>query len=167
MKRNLFGATIVAGGLALFTSVGGFAVDYTTGSAAEAAVNLCASQASDAVKNADTTALKGEATDEATALKDETLAGIEEIRAEAVSNIREAVAEAKDEDGANAADLTAELNAIVDQACTKDIAKVKAEFDKALAELVAESTKVEQPETKAADVERDSEKRGSEREGND
>jgi hypothetical protein len=178
MKRNVFGAAIVAGGLALFTGVAGFAVDYTTGTAAQTAVNQCADQAKDAVTAADTTALKGEAIAEAAALKAETLAGIEEIRAEAKSNIEEAVAEAKDEDGTtNAADLTAELNAIVDESC-KAIVSLKNEFDKALAELVAESTNVEQPEANNADVEKpendkrdserkSSEKRGSDREGND
>src|SRR5258708_2702807 len=62
--------------------------------------------------------LTGEAKDEADALLAETKAGIAEVVAEANSNIDEAVAEAADEDGANnAAELTAELNAIVDQSC--------------------------------------------------
>jgi hypothetical protein len=143
MKRNVFGAAIVAGGLALFTSVAGFA-DYTTGPAAEAAVSKCASDARAALTVP--TTLTGEALIEANALKAETTAGIDEIVAEANSNIKEAVAETTDEDGArDAAALTAELTAIVDESC-KAIASLKAEFDKGIAELVAESTKVEQPE---------------------
>jgi hypothetical protein len=153
MKRNVFGAAIVAGGLALFTSVAGFAVDYTTGPAAEAAVKACADQAKLGLT---VPTLTGEALGEANALKAETTTAIDEVVAEANSNIKEAVAEAADEDGANAADLTAELNAIVDESC-KAIDNLKKAFDKALAEIVAESTNVEQPEANT----------DSDREGND
>ena len=174
MKRNLFGATIVAGGLALFTSVGGFAVDYTTGPAAEAAVQACADKAILALVVP--ASLKGDALDEANALQRETSLAIREVVADANGNIKDAVAEAKDEDGeTNAADLNAELNAIVDQACNKAIVNLTQQFDKGIAELVAESTQVEQPEANNADVEkpetekRDSEsnRSGSDREGND
>ncbi len=161
MNRNVFGAAIVAGGLALFTGVAGFAVDYTTGPAAKAAVSKCASDAVAALTVPAT--LTGEAKDEANALKAETAAAIGEVVAEANSNIDEAVAEATDEDGANnAADLTAELNAIVDESC-KAIASLKAEFDKALAEIVAESTNVEQPEVNTPEVDKPEKPEATER----
>ena len=174
MKRNVFGAMIVAGGLALWTSVAGFA-DYSTGPTAKAAVSKCASDT--ALQLTVPTTLKGDAASEATALKAETLAGIAEVVGEANGNIDEAVAEATDEDGAkDAAALTAELTAIVDEAC-KAIANLKAEFVKGIAELVAESTNVEQPEVDKPDVDKpekaetpDVEKpevRSTAREGND
>jgi len=176
MNRNVFGATIVAGGLALFTSVAGFA-DYSTAAAAQAAVKACADQAKTALTVP--TTLKNEALSEANALKAETIAGIDEVVSEANSAIKEAGA--TDEDGAkDAAALSVELTAIVDESC-KAIANLKAEFDKGIAELVAESTNVEQPEVNTPEVDKaekpetdnrdsestNSEKRGSDREGND
>ncbi len=173
MKRNVFGAVIVAGGLALFTSVAGFA-DYTTGPAAKAAIATCAST----VVLTDPATLTGEAATEATALNAETTAGLGEITAEANSSIDEAVAETTDEDGAkDATALSAQLTEIVADAC-KAIANLKAEYDAAIAELKAESAQVKQPEVEKQDVEKPetetrdaesnrSEKSGSDSEGND
>ena len=183
MKRNVFGAAIVAGGLALFTTVAGFA-DYTTGPAAKAAIATCAST----VVLTDPATLTGEAATEATALNAETTAGLAEITAEANSNIDEAVAETTDEDGVkDATALSAQLTETVVDAC-KAIANLKAEYDAAIAELKAESAQVKQPEVEKQDVEKQdvekkdvekpetdkrdsasnrSETHGSDREGND
>jgi hypothetical protein len=145
MKRNVFGAMIVAGGLALATSVVGFA--GLTPDTAKAAVSQCAS----AVVLTDPTGLTGEAATEAKALKAETTAGLAEVTAEANSSIDEAVAENADENGAkDAAALEAQLTAIVADAC-KAIANLKAEYDATIAELKAESTT---PEVKQPDVEK-------------
>jgi protein-tyrosine-phosphatase len=173
MKRNVFGAAIVAGGLALFTTVAGFA-DYTTGPAAKAAIATCAST----VVLTDPATLTGEAATEATALNAETTAGLAEITAEANSNIDEAVAETTDEDGVkDATALSAQLTETVVDAC-KAIANLKAEYDAAIAELKAESAQVKQPEVEKQDVEKPetetrdaesnrSENSGSDREGSD
>jgi hypothetical protein len=169
MKRNVFGAMIVAGGLALATSVAGFAKtpgDFNAAGAKDA-IAACAT-AADAALTVPTT-LTGDAKDEALALKHETVAGIAEIKLEANNSIDEVVADSADE---SAAEATAELTQIVDESC-KAIANLKAEFDQGIAELVAESTKVEQPEVNQPEVDkhetetRDSDKRGLEREGRD
>jgi hypothetical protein len=150
MKRNVFGAMIVAGGLALATSISGFA-DNTTGTAAKAAIGTCASNATAALTIPGT--LTGDAASEAHALQAETAAGIAEVVSEANNSIDEVVAETNDEDSGprDAAALSAELNAIVDESC-KAIANVKAEFDKAIVELKA--PEVAQPEVDKQDVEK-------------
>ncbi len=153
MKRNVFGAAIVAGGLALFTGVAGFAVDYSTEAAAKTAVSTCAGDAVKALTVPNS--LTGEAKDEANALKAETIAAIGEVVAEANSKIHEAVAENTDEDGAkDAAAITAELTAIVNWACNTAIPNLTAHFNAAIAELVAESTNVEEPEANTPDVDK-------------
>ena len=178
MKRNVLGAAIVAGGLALSTSVAGFAGNLTPASA-KTVVSDCAKT----VTVTDPASLSGEARTEATALNAETTAALAEITAEANSNIDEAVAESTDEDGAkDAAALNAQLTEVVADAC-KAIASLKAEYAAAMAELTAGAAEVEQPEVDKQDVEqqdvekpetdkRDSEsnhadERGSDREGND
>jgi len=88
MKRNVFGAMIVAGGLALYTSVAGFAGNLTADSA-KTAISDCAKT----VVLTDPATLTGEARAEATALNAETTAALAEITAEATSNVYEAVAE--------------------------------------------------------------------------
>jgi hypothetical protein len=134
MKRNVFGALIVASGLALATSVVGFA--GLTPDTAKAAISDCAKT----VVLTDPATLTGEAATEAKALNAETTAGLAEITAEANSSIDEAAAETGDEDGAKgAAALNAELTEIVADAC-KAIASLKAEYDATIAELKAGST---------------------------
>jgi hypothetical protein len=148
MKRNVFGALIVAGGLVLATSVAGFA--GLTPATAKIAVSTCAN----AVVLTDATGLTGEAATEAVAIKAETSAAIAEVTAEANSNIDEA--EATDEDGAKgAATLDAQLTAIVAEAC-KSFANLKAEYDAAIVELKAESTtpEVDKPGVEKQDVEK-------------
>jgi len=143
MKRNAFGAMIVAGGLALWTSVAGFA-DFTPATAREA-VATCAAT----VVLTDPATLTGEAATEAKALNAETTVGLAEITAEANSSIDELAAEKADEDGAkDAKAVNAQLTAIVDEAC-KAIASLKAEYAAAIAELTAPST---QPEVKQTEV---------------
>jgi chorismate mutase len=172
MQRNVFGATIVAGGLALWTSVAGLA-DFTPVTA-KAAIATCAAT----VVLTDPATLTSEAATEAKALNAETTVGLAEMTAEANSNIDELAAENADEDGAkDARAINAQLTAIVDEACPS-IANLKAEYAAAIAELKAEST---QPEVKQTDVEKqdvekqdvekhDAEKpevRSTSREGND
>jgi hypothetical protein len=178
MKRNVFGAAIVAGGLALYTSVAGFAGNLTADSA-KTAVSDCAKT----VVLTDPATLTGDARTEATALNAETTAALAEITAEANSNIDEAVAETTDEDGAkDAAALNAQLTEIVADAC-KAVASLKAEYAAAIAELKAGTAEVKQPEVEKQDVEkkdvekqdvekpetekRDSATAGSSHEGND
>ena len=173
MKRNVIGAMIVAGGLALYTSVAGFAGTLTA-SDAKTTISDCAKT----VVLTNPATLTGEAANGATALNAETTAALAEITAEANSNVDEAVAETTDEDGAkDAAALSAQLTEIVADAC-KAIANLKAEYDAAIAELKAEAAQVKQPEAEKQDVEkpetekRDSESnrsetRSSDREGND
>ncbi len=172
MKRNVFGALIVAGGLALWTSVAGLA-DFTPATA-KAAIATCAAT----VVLTDPATLTGEAGTEAKDLNAETTIGLAEITAEANSSIDELAAENADEDGEkDARAVSAQLTGIVDEAC-QSIANLKAEYAAAIAELKAEST---QPEAKQTDVEKqdvekqdveqqDTEKpevRSTEREGND
>jgi hypothetical protein len=143
MKRNVFGAIIVAGGLALWTSVAGFA-DFTPVSA-KAAVATCAAT----VVLTDPATLSGEAATEAKALNAETTVGLAEITAEAGSSIDELAAEKVNDDGLkDGRALNAQLTAIVDEAC-KAIANLKAEYAAAIAELKAPST---QPELKQTEV---------------
>ena len=154
MKRNLFGAIVVAGGLTLWSAVGSFAADLTP------------AQAKDAVSNcAKTLTLTDPAgfTGEAAANVAETNAGatleLAEITAEANQSIDEAATENDDEDTAKSAQtLSAELNAIVAEAC-QSIAKLQAEYSAAIAEIKAEAAqpappKVDDPEKEKADVEK-------------
>jgi hypothetical protein len=145
MKRNVFGAMIVAGGLALWTSVAGFA-DFTPVSA-KAAIATCAAT----VVLTDPATLSGAAATEAKALNAETTVGLAEITAEANSSIDELASEKADEDSAkDTRAVNAQLTAIVDEAC-KSIANLKAEYAAAIAELKAPST---EPEVKQTNVEK-------------
>src|SRR3977135_4039044 len=139
MKRNVFGAMIVAGGLALWTGVAGFS-DFSPPTAKEA-VAACAAP----VVRTAPAPLTGDAATEAKALNAETTVGLAEITAEANDGIDELAAKKADEDDAKEAKGgKAKLNAIVDEAC-KAIANLKAEYAAAIAELKAGST---QPEVK-------------------
>ena len=143
MKRNVFGAMIVAGGLALWTSVAGFA-DFTPATA-RAAVATCAAT----VVLTDPSTLSAGAATEAKALNAETTVGLAEITAEANDSIDELATKKADADDAkDARGVNAQLTAIVDEAC-KAIANLKAEYAAALAELKAPST---QPEVKQTEV---------------
>jgi chorismate mutase len=173
MKRNVFGAMMVAGGLGLWTSVAGFA-DFTPATA-KAAIATCAAT----VVLTDPATLTGEGAGEAKALNAETTVGLAEITAEANSSIDELAAEKADEDSAkDARGVSAQLTAIVDEAC-QSIVGLKAEYAAAIAELKAESTqpnvekpevdkpkvdKAEKPEAEKADK---PEVRSTSREGND
>lgn len=154
MKRNVFGAVIVAGGLVLATSVAGFASktqgDFNAAAdAAKTAVSECANHP--ALTDPAGLGLTGAKATEAAALKAEAVAGIAELVAEANSSIDEAVAEIADEDGAkDTSGLNAQLTRIVTSAC-KEIASLKAEYETALKELQAESTT---PEVDKQDVEK-------------
>src|SRR5438445_11087645 len=112
MKRNVFGALIVAGGLALWTSVAGLA-DFTPATA-KAAIATCAAT----VVLTDPATLTGEGAPEAKALNAETTVGLAEITAEANDSIDELAAEKADEDTAkDVRGVNAQSTAIVDEAC--------------------------------------------------
>lgn len=172
MNRNVFGATIVAGALALWTSVAGFA-DFTPATA-KSAIATCAAT----VVLTDPATLTGEGATEAKALNAQTTVGLAEITAEANDSIDELAAEKADEDSAkDVRGVNAQLTAIVDEAC-QSFASLKAEYAAAIAELKAESTQpdVKQTEVEKQDVEKkdvekpDVEKpevRSTSREGND
>lgn len=177
MKRNVFGAMIVAGGLVLATSVAGFASktqgDFNAAAdAAKTAVSDCANHPG--LTDPAGLGLTGDAAKEAAALKTETVAGIGELVAEANSSIDEAVAEITDEDGAkDTSGLNAQLTKIVTGAC-QEIASLKAEYETALKELKAESTTpevekqdVEKPEKPDVEKPEKPEVRSTTREGND
>jgi len=148
MKRNVFGALIVASGLAVLTSVAGFA-DYTPDTA-KAAISACAAT----VVLTDPATLSGEAAAEAKQLNLETTVGLAEITAEANSSIDELVAETGDEDSSkDAVAVNAQLTAIVADAC-QAIANLKAEYTAAIAELKAESSKVEPPDVEQPEIDK-------------
>jgi hypothetical protein len=150
MKRNVFGAMIVAGGLALWPSVAGFA--DSTPVTAKAAIGTCAA----AVVLTDPATLTGEAATEAKLLNVETTVGLAEILAEANHSIDELAAEKADEEGAkDASAVNAQLTVIVDETC-KSIADLKAEYAAAIAELKPPSTPpvVKQTEVDKQDVEK-------------
>jgi hypothetical protein len=163
MRRNLFGAIVVAGGFTLWSAVGSFAADLTP------------AQAKDAVSNcAKTLTLTNPSgfTGEAAANVAETKAGatlaLAEITAEASQSIDEAASENDDEDTAkSAATLNAELTAIVAEAC-QSITELQAEYTATIAEIKAEAAqpeppKVDQPENEKADVETPETEHDSER----
>ena len=176
MNRNVFGAMIVAGALALWTSVAGFA-DFTPATA-KAAIATCAAT----VVLTDPATLPAQAATEAKALNAETTVGLAEITAEANSSIDELAAEKADEDGAkDARAINAQLTEIVDETC-QSIANLKAEYAAAIAELKAGSTqpnvekqdgnqqevdKADKPEVEHADKAEKPEVRSTSREGND
>jgi hypothetical protein len=147
MKRNLFGALMLAGGLTLWTSVAGLA-DYNV-SSAKAAVAACATP----LTLTDPATLTGEAQTSLTELNHEATLGMAEITADANAAIDEAAAEATDEDAAeansehgarNTSLLSDELTAIVNRAC-QEISELKTEYASAVAEIRAEA----QPEAAA------------------
>ena len=173
MTRNVFGAMIVAGGLALWTSVAGFA-DFTPATA-KAAIATCSAT----VVLTDPATLSAQAATEARALNAETTVGLAEITAEANSSIDELAAEKVDEDGAkDARAINAQLTAVVDEAC-QSIANLKAEYAAAITELKAESTQpnvekqdgnqqeVDQAEKPEVENAEKPEVRSTSREGND
>ena len=173
MTRNVFGAMIVAGGLALWTSVAAFA-DFTPATA-KAAIATCAAT----VVLTDPATLPAQAATEAKALNAETTVGLAEITAEANSSIDELAAEKVDEDGAkDARPINAQLTAVVDEAC-QSIANLKAEYAAAITELKAESTQpnvekqdgnqqeVDQAEKPEVENAEKPEVRSTSREGND
>jgi hypothetical protein len=166
MKRNVFGALFVAGGLALWTSVASFANDTTPTAAPDAAIALCAEK----LVLTDPSTLTGEAKTEATELNVETSAALSEIVSEANNAIAELKADADEEDANNAVALDAKVNAIETAACNA-IAALKAEYDAAILELKAESTQpnVEKPEVDQPEVDKAEkpEVRSTSREGND
>ena len=161
MKRNLFGAIIVAGGLTLWAAVGSFAQDLTP------------TQAKDAVSNCATTltltspsGFTGEAAANVAETNAEATIGLAEITAEANQSIDELATENDEEDSAKSAQkLSAQLNTIVAEAC-QAISNLVAEYNAAIAEIKAEAAqpKVDRPENEKADVEKpESQQHDSER----
>jgi hypothetical protein len=166
MKRNAFGALLVAGGLALWTSVASLANDTTTTAAPDAAIAACAAK----FVPTDPATLTGEAKTEVTELNVETSAALSEIVSEANAAIAELKADADEEDANNTVALDVKVKAIETAACTV-IDSLIAEYTAAVAEISAESTQpnVEKPEVDKAEVEHADkpEVRSTSREGND
>ncbi len=143
MKRNVFGALVVAGGLALWTSVASFANGTTPTGTPDPVIATCAAT----LVLTDPSPLTGEAKDEVTQLNVETSAALSEIVGEANGAIAELKADADEEDANNTQALDAKVLAIETAAC-KAIKALKKEYDAAILELRAESMQpnVEQPE---------------------
>jgi hypothetical protein len=151
MKRNAFGALLVAGGLALWTSVASFANDTTPTATPDAAIALCAAK----LTLTDPASLTGEAKDAVTELNVETSAGLSEIVSEASSAIAELKANTDEEDGNNPVALAARVTAIETAACTA-IDNLIAEYTAAVNEIKAESTQpnVDKPEVDKPEVDK-------------
>jgi hypothetical protein len=174
MKRNVFGALFVAGGLALWTSVASFANDTTPTATPDAAIAACAAKFS----VTDPASLTGEAKAAVTELNVETSAGLSEIVSEANSAIAELKANTDEEDGNNPVALAARVKAIETAACTA-IDNLVAEYTAAVTEIKAESTQpnVDKPEVNKPEVDKADkpevekadkpEVRSTSREGND
>jgi hypothetical protein len=174
MKRNAFGALLVAGGLALWTSVASLANDTTPTATPDAAIATCAAN----FHTTDPATLPTEAKDAVTELNVETSAALSEIVSEANSAIAELKANTDEEDGNNPVALAARVTAIETAACTA-INNLIAEYTAAVTEIKAESTQpnVDKPEVDKPEVDKaekpDVEKadkpevRSTSREGND
>jgi len=174
MKRKVFGVLLVAGGLALWTSVASFADDTSPTATPDAAIAACA--ANFAVT--DPASLTGEAKAAVTELNVESSAGLSEIVSEANSAIAELKANTDEEDGNNPVALAARVTAIETATCAA-ISNLIAEYTAAVSEIKAESTqpnvdkpevdkpevdKAEKPEVEKAD---EPEVRSTSHEGND
>jgi len=143
MKRNVFGGLLVAGGLALWTSVASFASDTTPTATPDAAIAACAANFS----VTDPASLTGDAKGAVTELNVETSASLSEIVGEANSAIAELKANTDEEDGNNPVALAASVTAIETAACAA-ISNLIAEYSAAVTEIKAESTQpsVDKPE---------------------
>ena len=143
MKRNVFGAFIVAGGLTLWTSVASLADDTTPTATPDAAIAACAAKFAVTA----TSSLTGEAKAEVTELNVETSSALSEIVSEANSAIAELKTNTDEEDGNNPVALAARVTAIETATCAT-ITNLTAEYTAAVAEIKAESTQpnVDKPE---------------------
>lgn len=148
MKRNVFGALCVAGGLALWTSVASLANDTTATAPPDAAIAACATT----FTPTDPSTFTGEAKTTVTELNVETSSALSEIVSEANSAIAELTAETDEEDANTTQTLDAKVKAIETAACNA-IANLKAEYAAAISEVKAESTEpnVEQQDVEKAD----------------
>jgi len=165
MKRNLFGAIVVASGLTLWSAVGSLAADLTPAQAKDAVSN-CAKT----LTLTPTSGFTGEAAANVAETNAEATLALGEITGEANQSIDEAATENDDEDTAKSAQtLSAELNAIVTEAC-QAITNLQIEYNAAIAEIRAEAAQSEQPKVESDnhDSERDQpEPQRTGREGND
>jgi len=145
MKRNVFGALIVAGGLTLWTSVASLADDTTPTATPDAAIAACAAKFTVTAPSS----LTGEAKAAVTELNVETSSALSEIVSEANSAIAELKTNTDEEDGNNPVALAARVTAIETATCAT-ITNLTAEYTAAVAEIKAESTQpiVEKPEVK-------------------
>jgi hypothetical protein len=151
MKRNVFGALVVVGGLTLWTSVASLADDTTPTATPDAAIAACAAK----FTVTDPASLTGEAKAGVTELNVETSAALSEIVSEANSAIAELKANTDEEDGNNPVALAARVTAIETATCTA-ITNLTVEYTAAIAELKAESTQpnVDKPEVDKPEVEK-------------
>jgi hypothetical protein len=174
MKRNVFSALMVAGGLTLWTSVASLADGTTPTATPDAAIAACAAKFTVTAPSSLTGAAKAEVTE----LNVETSSALSEIVSEANSAIAELKSNTDEEDGNNPVALAARVTAIETATCTT-ITNLTAEYTAAIAEIKAESTPanvekpvVKQPEkdkAEKADVEKADkpEVQTTSREGND
>src|SRR6202140_10376 len=105
MKRNVFGALIVAGGLTLWTSVASLADDTTPTATPDAAIAACAAKFTVTAPSS----LTGEAKAAGTELNVETSSALSEIVSEANSAIAELKTNTDEEDGNNPVALPAQI----------------------------------------------------------
>src|ERR1700693_2509425 len=145
MKRNVFGALLVAGGLTLWTSVASLADDTTPTATPDAAIAACAAK----FTVTDPSSLTGEGKAAVTALNVETSSALSEIVSEANSAIAELKTNTDEEDGNNPVALAARVTATGAATCPS-ITNLTAEYTAAVAEIKADSTQpnVDKPEVK-------------------
>src|ERR1700716_217896 len=128
MKRNVFGAVLVAGGLALWTSVASLANGTTPTAAPDAAIAACAAT----FVATDPSTFTGAMKTEVTQLNVETSGALSEIVSEANSAIAEIVAGTDEEDAKSTQQLDVRVQRIETATCSA-IANLKAEYAAAIA----------------------------------
>ena len=149
MKRNLFGAIAMAGGMTLLTSVGSFAQDYTPQSAKDALTSCTPSLTAPV-------GFTGSAAGEATASFNASTAAITSTVLDANAQFTELTAPAADNADSGTVELSQELSTIVSETC-QELAGIAAEYATGLAELKAEATaqpEQEQPEVQKPEQEK-------------
>ena len=170
MKRNVFGAFAIAGGLALWATVGAAAQTTTTAatfdpSTCPAADQLTLQQSLTGTNSPEATAQLTELNADATLAKAEIVADANGALAELASGNDD---EADSEDGLSTLTLDARIMAIKAAAC-QALGALVSEYNEAIAELKAEFTQPEptvQPKPEKhekADVDKDNERQDTER----
>ena len=168
MKRNVFGAFAIAGGLALWATIGAAAQGTATAATFDPSKDCTPDQQLKLETSLGVNST--EATAQLTELNAEATLGQAAIVASANAALAELTAEnadeASDEDATSTLTLDAKTLAIKAAAC-QSIAELAAEYNATFAELKAELTQpeptVNQPKPEKDDVEKDSERHETER----